>query len=393
MIVGLLSKYGFRATTHERNLYRGTIDGELVLVCRQVDDYAIAAASRASAENDLINEEVTTGSQGIGTRYNGIDIEQKRNYIKLHCVVYIDRILQTHGWDKASPTAKDPYNLVPLSPDAVPVLSALEGPPEGTPEHAAVQREAGFSYRQVLGELIYAYVICRLDIGYAVTFLSRFAAAPNKEHYTALKNVCRYLRATKTWGLVYRRSSPVAELPDDPLDHPSLDDSLPPFPQNDLLELVGYVDAAHATDLKTRRSVSGLVFCLAGAAVAYKSKLQATVATSSTEAEFIAAVSAAKTAKYLRSVLSDLGFPQPGPTVLYEDNQAAIAMINENKPTPRSRHIDVQHFAIQEWRSQGHIKLVYIPTTINVADQSTKALGWTLHSRHARRAMGHYSPL
>jgi hypothetical protein len=177
------------------------------------------------------------------------------------------------------------------------------------------------------------------------------------------------------------------------LDHPSLDDSLPPFPQHDLLELVGYVDAAHATDLKTRRSVSGLVFCLAGAAVAYKSKLQATVATSSTEAEFIAAVSAAKTAKYLRSVLSDLGFPQAGPTVLYEDNQAAIAMINENKPTPRSRHIDVQHFAIQEWRSQGHIKLVYIPTSINVADQSTKALGWTLHSRHARRAMGHYAPL
>jgi hypothetical protein len=44
-------------------------------------------------------------------------------------------------------------------------------------------------------------------------------------------------------------------------------------------------------------------------------------ATSSTEAEFIAAVSAAKTAKYLRSVLSDLGFPQPGPTILYEDNQ------------------------------------------------------------------------
>ena len=133
-----------------------------------------------------------------------------------------------------------------------------------------------------------------------------------------------------------------------------------------------------------------MVFCLAGGAVAYKSKLQATVATSSTKAEFIAAVSAAKTAKYLRLVLSELGFTQHGPTILYKDNQAAIAMVNENKPTTRVRHIDIQFFAIQEWRAQGEIKLVYIPTALNPSDQATKALGWTMHSHHARRAMGHF---
>jgi hypothetical protein len=79
----------------------------------------------------------------------------------------------------------------------------------------------------------------------------------------------------------------------------TIDPSLPTFPTHDLLRLTGYVDAAHATDLKTRRSVSGYVFTLAGGAVTFKSKLQATVATSSTEAEFVAAVSAAKVAKYL----------------------------------------------------------------------------------------------
>jgi hypothetical protein len=100
--------------------------------------------------------------------------------------------------------------------------------------------------------------------------------------------------------------------------------------------LTGYVDAAHATNLKTRRSVSGYVFTLAGGAVAFKSKLQATVATSSTKAEFLAAVSAAKVAKYLRSVLHELGFGQGKPTPLYVDNQAATAMVNEREPTPRS---------------------------------------------------------
>jgi hypothetical protein len=132
------------------------------------------------------------------------------------------------------------------------------------------------------------------------------------------------------------------------------------------------------------------VFCLGGAAIAYKSKLQATMSTSSTEAELIAAVHAAKVAKYLRSILHELGFTQQGPTPLYEDNQAAIAMINECKPTPRSRHIDIQHFAIQEWQREKSIIMRYISTVINPADQATKCLGWILHSRHGRCIMGHY---
>ena len=163
-----------------------------------------------------------------------------------------------------------------------------------------------------------------------------------------MKQVCKYLRRTKAWGLVYWRERPTLSLPSIPLEQMPCDDSLPQFPCHSHLDLVGFVDAAHAVDLKTRRSVTGFVFCLAGGAIAYKSKLQSVVATSSTEAEFYAAVHAAKTAKYLRSVLLELGFPQDGPTLLYNDNEAAIAMINENKPTPRARHISIQHFAIQE---------------------------------------------
>jgi len=83
------------------------------------------------------------------------------------------------------------------------------------------------------------------------------------------------------------------------------------------------------------------VFCYAGATITYKSKLQTVIATSSTEATFVAAVHVAKTAKYLCSVLKDLGFAQEHPTVLYKDNQAAIAMINQQKPTTHLRHIDV----------------------------------------------------
>jgi hypothetical protein len=112
-----------------------------------------------------------------------------------------------------------------------------------------------------------------------------------------------------------------------------------------------------------RRSVTGYAFCLAGAVVAYKSKLQPVVATSSTEAEFYATVIAGKLAKYLRSILSYLLFPPSQPTTLYEDEQ---------RPTSRIRHIATQHFAIQEWRDAGDIKLVHIPGVLNAADRQTK---------------------
>ena len=216
--------------------------------------------------------------------------------------------------------------------------------------------------------------------------------APTREHYLGLKNSCCYLHATRDWGIVFWRKNALLDLPNIPLSPPA--DLAPPdgFPSYGLQDLTGFVDAAHANDPKTMRSVTGFGFSFAGGVVAYKTKLQPTVATSSTESEFIAAVLAAKTGKYLRSVLHELGFAQTQPTVLYIDNKAAIDMINVNRPTPRSRHIDIQYFAIQEWRASGLILVRHIPGILNSADQATKALGWTLHARHARRLMGHFGP-
>jgi hypothetical protein len=96
MIFGVLEgdKLGFKSTTHERNLYIRTIDGERVLVCRQVDDFAIASKSRAAAEKliAMINKHATTESQGLGhetpygisNRYNGVDIHQTREFSRSH---------------------------------------------------------------------------------------------------------------------------------------------------------------------------------------------------------------------------------------------------------------------------------------------------------------------
>jgi len=151
-----------------------------------------------------------------------------------------------------------------------------------------------------------------------------------------------------------------------------------------------FVDSAHANDLRNRRSTTGYAFLLCGGAISYRSTTQTNTATSSTESEFLAAVTAAKQARYLRAIMKELGFAPLGPTPIYEDNESAIKMINAKIPTPRSRHIDIQHFAIQDWKDDGDIVMRHIPGIINPSDDLTKPVGWVLHSRHSRRIMGHF---
>jgi len=88
--------------------------------------------------------------------------------------------------------------------------------------------------------------------------------------------------------------------------------------------------------------------------------------------------------------MKQLGFPPSEPTLLHCDNQSAINMINAHVPTERSRHIDIQHFAIQDWKGSGDIVMKFIPGVINPSDDLTKPLGWVLHERHVCCIMGHY---
>ena len=73
-------------------------------------------------------------------------------------------------------------------------------------------------------------------------------------------------------------------------------------------ELLGYADASGANDLDSRRSTTGYVFFLHENVVSWKSNRQPTVATSLTEAEYMALYAAAQEAVWLRLLLSNIGF-------------------------------------------------------------------------------------
>ena len=133
--------------------------------------------------------------------------------------------------------------------------------------------------------MIYTYVICRVDIGYAVTKLASYSDRPAACHYRAVKRVFRNLRQTNKWGLIYwRRTGRNDQLPGDEKLATACKD-LPNYPYPvDPYNVVGLVYASHANNLKNRRSTTGVGLTLGGTVTAYQTKRPGKVATSSTEA-------------------------------------------------------------------------------------------------------------
>ena len=74
-------------------------------------------------------------------------------------------------------------------------------------------------------------------------------------------------------------------------------------------QVYGYTDADFINDINTRKSTSGFVFMLAGAAISWRLKQQDIMAKSSYKAEYVAVNAAASKAIWLRLLLLELGHP------------------------------------------------------------------------------------
>jgi len=123
----------------------------------------------------------------------------------------------------------------------------------------------GNRYAELVSSLLCFSTTSRPDIAFADGVLSRFISCPKQDHMRAAKGVLRYLRGTSRLGVIYGGNE----------------------------ALKGYVDADWAGDIDGRRSTTGFIFMLNGGPISWASKRQSTVATSTAEAEYVAAAMAA----------------------------------------------------------------------------------------------------
>ena len=204
-------------------------------------------------------------------------------------------------------------------------------------------------YQSAVGSLLYLSTRSRPDIAFAVGNAARYCSQPTQSHWSAVKRILRYLKGTMNLGLLYK--------PDD-------------------TTLVGYSDADWAGDTNDRKSTSGYVFMLSGAAISWRSKKQTSVALSTAEAEYMALSSATQEAMWLRQLFSNLmdNFKLSEPTTIYEDNQSTICMSKNSQSHGRSKHVDIKYHFVREQVERETIKVTYCKTEEMTADIFTKSI-------------------
>jgi len=147
---------------------------------------------------------------------------------------------------------------------------------------------------------------------------------------------------------------------------------------------MGFSDASYAHPIvqEGRRCTSGYIFSLAGGPVSWSSKRQSTVATSSTEAEYIGQYNAAREGVWIRSFLEELGYRDliKDPLVIKADNTAAGSLSRDPTIHSRAKHLDIAYHWQRQQVERNVLQFEYVPSKENAADGLTKPQARQLYS-------------
>ena len=166
--------------------------------------------------------------------------DRSRRLLGLSQSTYIDKVLKRFSMEESK------RGYLPMSHG----ISLSKSMCPRTQEER--DRMSRIPYASAIGSIMYAMLCTRIDVSCALSTCSRYQSDPGEQHWTAVKNILKYLKRTKDMFLVYGGE--------------------------DELAVRGYSDASFQTDHDDFRSQSGYVFCLNGAAVSWKSSKQSTVA-------------------------------------------------------------------------------------------------------------------
>ena len=358
-----LHSLGFTKLQSEPCLYLHYQDNDICIISLYVDDLVIAASSMAviSHVKSKLQQLYQIKDLGVIDEILGckVSVDKNLDCITIQQAQYMKEILK-----KFLPEDDTITHSVPADPIGH-LINAQCAPSD---EDSAFMRD--IPYRQAVGSLLWLALCTRPDISYAVGQVAKFNANPGPDHWKAVLRIFRYLKFTGPMGIVYRYSVS------------SVDNQLVMFRSPHALKVLGnpvlsgYSDANFARDIDTRRSTSGFIFMLAGAPISWQSRAQATVALSSTEAEYIALAGAAQEAIWFLQVLREFTFAITAPVLIYEDNQSTIKLVQNPVFHKKSKHVDIKYHFARELVENRTLAVQYVSTVENVADIFTKPLAF-----------------
>ncbi|XP_024990528.1 uncharacterized protein LOC112524810 [Cynara cardunculus var. scolymus] len=120
-------------------------------------------------------------------------------------------------------------------------------------------------YRSLIGCLRYL-LHTRPDLSFPVGLLSRFMQDPQEQHMKTIKQVLRYIKETKDYGITYGHEGGN--------------------------KIQGYNDISYGVNTQEGKGTTGIIFYFGNSPINWSTQKQGTVALSSCESEFIAATAA-----------------------------------------------------------------------------------------------------
>ncbi|KAJ1254455.1 hypothetical protein BS78_K061300 [Paspalum vaginatum] len=311
--------------------------GDTLLVQIYVDDIIFGGSSHALVSKfaEQMSSEFEMSLMGELQFFLGLQIKQGREGTFVHQAKYTKDILRK--FDKGD-----------LNPMATPMSTqtALDADKEG---EVVDQRE----YRGMIGSLLYM-TATRPDIQFAVCLCAHFQASPRLSHRQAVKRIFRYLKYTLELRLWFSSAS--------------------------LLSLRVYSDAAFVGCPLERKSTSSTYQFLGSSLVSWSSRKQSSVATSTTEAEYIAAASCNSQLLWTKSTLSDFGLSFKKIPLLV-DSTSAISVAKNPVLYSRTKHIDVRFHFLRDHYEKGDVDLIHVETENQLADIFTKPLDLSVFAR------------
>lgn len=342
--------------------------GERCIAISYVDDILFWATS----DQDINN--VATALRGVGVDleqeedaagFLGVRIERnEQNLIELKQEGLIDRVCEALGLDSNATNKWTPAESTPLVRD----------------ENGEAFSEE-FNYSSVIGMLLYLSGHSRPDIAYAVNCAARYMFSPRAIHEKAVKRIGRYLKATRSRGLVLNPSS-------NPLE-------IDAYPDADFAGMWGHENVLDPSSVKSR---TGFVINVANCPVLWISKLQSGCTAQSTmEAEIIALNHCCRElfpiVDMVSSLSSAVGLGSPSTTMkvsIHEDNSGALILAETLPPqfTPRSKHYAIKTIWFREEIVKRGIKLLKIDTVEQLGDMFTKGLPRATFEYLRKKLMG-----
>ena len=326
---------GFKCSRSDASLFIYNKGSRRAYLLLYVDDIILTAS-----DNKFLNKIVTDlqtefpmSDSGKLHFFLGVKAEFINDGIFLSQQAYTTDIINRAGMQECKPLAT-PVDLNSK-------LKAEEG--ERVPNPTQYRR---------LAEALQYLIFTRPDIAYAVHQICLYMHDQRIPHLHALKCIIRYLQGTKELVLQLHKGS--------------------------INQLVAYSDADWAGCPDTRRSTSGYCVYLGDNLVSWSSKRQTSVSQSSAEAEYKGVANAVAELTWIRNLMFELDISISKASIVYCDNISSVYLAHNPIRHQRTKHVEIDIHFVREKVALGHVKVLFVPSSLQYADIFTKGLSTSL---------------